>query len=118
MKLLCVLQPNEGGYVQASFGTNERDTKNYLFEKDENGDLVQDVEDQDHIATLLSSGNFIPYEAHDYDAAAEILDSGNADETDKADEVETELVGDGAPVEALTPASSRKPRKQSDAVTE
>lgn len=114
MKLLCVLEPNTEGFVHASLGNGPRDFKEYFFEADENNELVAEVENEDHVAQLLKSGNFVPYGENDFQAASAILESdalGDGAEIEGDDDGEIETVGDGAPIEALTPASNKKPRK-------
>ena len=114
MKLLCVLEPNTEGFVHASLGNGHRDFKEYFFEADENNELVAEVENEDHVAQLLKSGNFVPYGENDFQAASAILESdalGDDAEIEGDDEGEIETVGDGAPIEALTPASNKKPRR-------
>lgn len=116
MKLLCLLAPNVAGHVHASFGSTPKDFKEYLFEPDENDDLVAEVEDEKHISGLLASGNFVPYDASSYDDAVGLMTGIDGDDPDENDDdvdgddgLETN--GDGGPIEALTPASGRKPRK-------
>lgn len=123
MKLLCVLEPNTEGFAQASFGSGPRDFKEYLFEPDENDDLVGNVDDESHVAQLLKSGNFVPYGEHDFQAASAILESdalGDLEDDDdiEAEDDEVETLGDGAPIEALTPPSKKSPRKAREARAE
>ena len=106
MKLLCTIPPNGDGFILAEFEKKVT----YRFDADENGDLVAEVDNDKHVAVLLASGNFQPYDETDFSAATDILSSDeNDDEGDEGDLDQVDL--NAAPVEALTPASGKKPRK-------
>ena len=108
MKLLCTIEPNEDGFVLAEFEKNV----SYQFDPDENGDLVAEVDNDKHVAHLIATGNFQPYDEADFSAATDILSSDENENGDEGNENDLDQVDlNAGPVEALTPASNKKPRK-------
>jgi hypothetical protein len=69
MKLETVIPPRKDGTVNADFG----DVR-YTFRADASGVLSCEVNDDAHIAALISTGNFYPASRADFDAAAKIID--------------------------------------------
>jgi hypothetical protein len=102
MKLICLIKPNDEGFVLAHFGRKE-----YYFQPDADGDLVCDVDDDDHISQLIESGNFCPYDEADFHTALNGVIGGE----DNDDDAEDQSNPDTAPLEALTPSKPREPRK-------
>jgi hypothetical protein len=68
MKIETTVQPRKDGKVTV---TAEGGTK-YVFQADEYGAMVCDVENEAHAAWLLGLGDFHPADAEDF-AAAELL---------------------------------------------
>lgn len=109
MKLVCTVQANEEGHVTAELGKAK-----YIFEN-ENGELVAEVDNEAHVAHLLSTGNFYPYDEVDYQQASNILSQeSDDDEFDSAngfDEPLNDPIDPNAmPLEAETPL---KPARKS-----
>lgn len=122
MKLVTTIAPRGDGTVIV----HGNDGNDYTFESNGEGELVCDVECNDTIENLISTGNFFPFDSADYDAALQHLgkdtqgtdddaQDGAPDGVDDLDE-EDEVTNGGMPLEAETPAASipktsRKTRK-------
>lgn len=126
MKLQTSIQPRRDGTVKVT----GQDRQPYVFAADDNGDLVCDISDEPTIAFLLATDNFFPADPADHDKALALTealtkneggeggdgDAGDDEEDD--DEVETEVVNGGLPIEAGTPpmVSPDQAAKHNDAV--
>ena len=109
MKLTTDIQPRKDGTVKAVVPAHGGAKESvYVFQKDASGVLCCEVENEDHLAYLLDSGNFIP----EGDVAADDDD----DDSDEGDEGGDGAQGGAAPIEANTPpkpkASKPKPKAE------
>ncbi|WP_146187729.1 hypothetical protein [Limnohabitans sp. T6-5] len=118
MKLATLIQPRVDGTVIV----HGDDGKDYVFERDADGELVCDVDHEGTASALLTGGNFYPADAGDYDAALSLTrqDSQGGDQQSEGDGDgdDDEIVNGGMPVEADSPlkplpsaAANGKPKK-------
>lgn len=118
MKIETVLKPRRDGTVTVEPDAATR----YVFKADEAGRLVCDVSDQGHLHFLLNTGNFIPADPEDFDAAVAVAgansapDATGSEEDHDEEEDFTEVLNGGAPIEANTPPAPQRrpgrPRRQ------
>jgi hypothetical protein len=107
MKLVCTVQANEDGHVTAEFGKTK-----YIFEN-ENGELVAEVDNAEHVAHLLGTGNFYPHDEGDYQQASNILSQeSDDDELDSGfdEPLDDPIDPNAMPLESETPL---KPARKS-----
>lgn len=101
MKLTTDIQPRKDGTVKAVVPAHGGAKESvYLFQKDASGVLCCEVENEDHLAYLLDSGNFIP----EGDVAAD-------DDDDDSDEGDEGAQGGAGPIEANTPPKPKPKAK-------
>lgn len=108
MKLHSDIKPRRDGTVTAMVGE-----KSYVFS---GSPLAAEVDDAD-VAFLLNTGSFYPADAEDFERAGVKLSnalssSEENDEADDDDDEDDEIIGDGAPLEALTPVKPSKRAKK------
>lgn len=101
MKLATDIKPRMDGTVIAHV-----DDAAYEFKGQP---LECEVENEQHSAFLLNTGNFFPADSADF-ARAELkispLLTGDQDDDEDDDEDESEMPNGGAPLEALTPVKA------------
>lgn len=110
MKLEATILPRRDGKVSATVGG-----ATYEFALDDDGRLVGEVGNADHVRHLLQTENFIPADEADYDSAAALIgapdldgvmdmqetpDDTAAGEVDQAGEVAVEAPRRGRPRKA------------------
>jgi hypothetical protein len=108
MKLQTTILPRKSGQVIA----RGADGAQYVFEPDESGDLVCDVQDQATVAMLIKTGNFHPADPAEYEtgiAVAQQFYPEVAEIDEPLDDDHENL--NAMPIEEETPPSRRKPRK-------
>lgn len=82
MLLQTSLPPNSDGKLPQEFGKVL-----YVFAENEHGELEANVEDDDHIAILLGTGDFYPATDEDYNEAVDLINSDSQDpDQDDGDE--------------------------------
>jgi hypothetical protein len=107
MKIICAIPKNEEGYVLAEFPKAA-----YKFEENEDGELMAEVDNEDHVAHLVGTGNFYPHDASDYQSVMDGIIGGEGnEEMDEFEGDDEQSDPNALPIEALTPASKPKPRK-------
>jgi hypothetical protein len=111
MKLETTIAARRDRTVTAAIGSEK-----YVFQKNEQGCLVAEVTEESHIAYLLGTGDFLPVDDEDFEAASKMVAQANeddgeeSDDSDESDDPEDEIAV-APPVEENTPPSGRKPRK-------
>ena len=119
MKLATLIQPRADGTVIV----HGDDGKDYVFERDADGELVCDVDHEGTASALLTGGNFYPADAGDYDAALSLTrqesQGGDLQPDGDGDGDDDEILNGGMPVEAESPlkplpsaAANGKPTKK------
>lgn len=109
MKLVSQLQPRRDGTVIVRDSAGQA----HVFSADADGALCCEISDPDLLASLLRTGNFIPADDADFEAATRLAmgdPSGEADDagglgSDDDDVDDDEVVNGGLPLEANTPAA-------------
>jgi len=110
MKLQTSIIARRDGTVRVSGKGAQR----YVFQADEDGQLVADVDDDELVAHLLQQGTFWPVDPGDYDAATALsgVQTVGPDGGADGDDDDADGAGDGQPQEANTPPRPRRnPRK-------
>lgn len=108
MKLQTTILPRKTGHVIA----HGVDGVEYVFEPDESGDLVCDVEDQATVAMLIKTGNFHPADPAEYEVGIAVAQQFYPEATEVDEPLDDEYENlDAMPIEEETPSSRRKPRK-------
>lgn len=109
MKLQTTIIPRKTGQVVA----RGVDGAEYVFNPDDQGDLICDVEDQATVAMLLKTGNFHPADPAEYETGIAVTQQFYPETLPEADEPldDDQETPDAMPIEEETPPSRRKPRK-------
>lgn len=104
MKLETTIKPRRNGAVNVTIAG-----LTYIFAADEQGRLVADVGNDEHLAYLLGLGDFLPADEADFEVAQSLIElpDDEAEGDDEPDEADFEV----GPLEENTPPSGKKPRK-------
>jgi hypothetical protein len=104
MKLETEIKPRTDGTVKVKLGAKE-----YVFAGEDR--LTCEVDDQAHVAQLLSSGSFFPYDASAIPEALAVVEA-HEPEGEGEDQPDDEGNEAALPVEANTPPARFKPKKK------
>jgi len=109
MKLETNVPPRKDGTVTTQFGADV-----YRFTSDNSDAMVCEVSNPEHVAFLLSTGNFYPAYEADYAAAAALLkqNEDTEDPADVYDDDDDDVDPNAAPIESETPPAPRRGRRK------